>query len=865
MASFSSPVAMLKWVQNYEMSIADVVSTFPIPYRAAMYYAAILGLSDMVEGLIDEGNDMDVIWYYGTPLTAACIYGNREIVALLLERGADPNLAGSMAVGCPLAAAIMGNHLDLVEMLLARKDVDINFTRAFTKSINSVQKQEVTEVNAGDGVFHWLASLLGSVGSKQGKVEVGQIEDDKGDSTVDHLGNSIGKESTGHRLLNGNGVGEKSRIVSVDDNFDLEILETMSVGSIAKGVISAELHSSTEILETLLDAGVDPNISVQPTFTALERATLDGNESVVRLLISRGASIQRSPNALEIACFNGALEIAELLIAAGSDINHKGQLDSSFLKLNRLIIRLGRYTPLYAAALSRKRNLVKFLIRKGARVNLYGIASNDNPLQIACCFGDIGIARTLLKAGSDVNRQGGAPGTSLYAACDWEDEDLVALLLSRGADPNAQNCGSCDNALQEVCRRGNEILAHLLLEHGADPNLHGGCYGSSFKAACLSGNEFIVRLLLSKNADIGFKGGSYDNALEAAIQSKNEAIVELLLESGLSANDKGGSYEYSILQAADLYYEDESETAIVALLLRHGADPNLHRDGDDTHALKYPTALHYANSKSVASLLLDYGAEIDANPSGYGTPLLIDETGNGPERYDRLSQLLIQRGADINASHWNNISPFGLACISGKVQFAKLMLDKGANVEAMDMIGRTPIFGAISAPESDVFDFLISIGATAIHEDKRGCNGLHYAARIRNAGLLEKLLDLEVDVNKVDCHGRSPLHWATASTMKSTKAIKILLKAGANKNIKDKSGKTPLDHASVFGNTAVVNALVASVFVTLPNVTEDHPASSDTPLQENDAAQRDASGSSENKHERPRDQLLRYCDGCRIV
>jgi len=312
-------------------------------------------------------------------------------------------------------------------------------------------------------------------------------------------------------------------------------------------------------------------------------------------------------------------------------------------------------------------------------------------------------------------------------------------------------------------------------------------------------------------------------------------------------------------------YEDESKVPLVALLLDRGADPNLYREGDDEYARKYLTALHLANSASVADVLLNHGALIDANPRGYGTPLLMNECYNGPERYDKVSELLIRRGADVNASHWNILSPFAVTYRNWKLQTAKLMLAKGARLDATDIMGRIPLFGAISASKSDIVDLLLSLGANASHEDRRGCAGLHYAARIRDSDLVEKFLKLGADVNKVDCNGWSPLHWAMASSMKSAKAIKILLKAGANTELKDMSGKTPLDHKKAFCSTPILNARTASVALTLFNMSEDHLNEGITPLRQHDSAQVDVPDLPDSDDNSPRNQLLRYCDGCQIV
>ena len=456
---------------------------------------------------------------------------------------------------------------------------------------------------------------------------------------------------------------------------------------------------------------------------------------------------------------------------------------------------------LYLASIARDLEMVGVLLEHGARTDLYG-GVHDNPLLVASDHGDIAMVQMLLNAGSDVNRKGGENGTALNAACSNQSADLVRLLLKHDADPNIQGLWVLDNALQNACLFDDASIALLLLEHEADPNLHGGRYGSALHAAFSTGNEVIIRALLAKSADPRYKGGRYYSILQAAVASKNETAVKIALECGLSPNEKGGWFTYPLLRATGTQTCPDS---IVKLLLEAEADPNLEREGDDPTDQTFRTALQHATTISKANLLLDSGAEMNTISGWHGTAL------HNAITYDRylLTKFLVDRGADVNIEAEDIASPLGLACANADFASARLLVEAGADLGSTDLGGHSALHMAICNSEAaiELFEYLVDLGSDPLLLDQRGCNGLHYAARANNLAALTKILDGGPEINATDQYGWTPLHWAAASTRRSTNVIKTLLDEGADLNIEDKVGRRALDLATKFNNTETMAIL----------------------------------------------------------
>lgn len=123
-------------------------------------------------------------------------------------------------------------------------------------------------------------------------------------------------------------------------------------------------------------------------------------------------------------------------------------------------------TGLMIAAWEGNIPLMELFVSRGAKVDFTN-ALGEQALQLAAWQGHTAAVRWLLEHGAAVNRQGKAWSALHYATFAGKNE-IVKLLLARGANPNAQ-APNQSSVLMMAAREGNEEAAQELLKAGADP------------------------------------------------------------------------------------------------------------------------------------------------------------------------------------------------------------------------------------------------------------------------------------------------------------------------------------------------------------------------------------------------------------
>lgn len=257
-------------------------------------------------------------------------------------------------------------------------------------------------------------------------------------------------------------------------------------------------------------------------------------------------------------------------------------------------------------------------------------------------------ARVLLGASPTEWRRESDGATLLYCAVRADRADMVRYLVAHGADPNGSG------------RDGSPLCAAIGL---GIPEMETGAELET------------IRALLACGADpcAAVEGG--DTPLIRAVDAGRADVIAILAEAGADPTCRDQYGSPPILRA--LW---SGRIDVVAALLDAGAD--IEQEADHGEAAIGDTALTAALSNGdlgMARFLLERGADVEHAPKGGMRPLLEAMSWMGQDAV----ALLLAHEADANPRKGDAVGPLHAAAERGDVELAAMLLDAGANPDAV--------------------------------------------------------------------------------------------------------------------------------------------------------------------------------------
>jgi uncharacterized protein len=481
------------------------------------------------------------------------------------------------------------------------------------------------------------------------------------------------------------------------------------------------------LLATLMIAGA---AAAEGDLRLVEAVRRQDQPSVRALLKQRADANARSDDgstALLWAAHLNDVATADLLIRAGADANAANDF---------------RITPLSLACTNRSAALVELLLKAGANPNT-PIATGETPIMTCAGSGSLDAVRMLIGRGADVNaKEPSQNQTALMWAAAEKHPDVVRTLIELKADLQAHTKKGF-TALHFAAREGDLETTRLLLAAGVNVNIRSQPDPSETGRG--AGDDVKVGRTASGAAAGGGtargaapRGPAYQATLSAgstpllvATVRGQVALALFLLEQGADPNvgDAGftplhwaaGSWEggianpvYGFVDPMSGIPKRDAKLQLVKSLLAHGANPNGRMTrrppnfaglsgGYEDAAGATPFLLASAAADlEMMKLLLAAGADPAIVTDTRATPVMAASglnqgIGESPITEDQALQavrFLVEQGADARGNTTNGENALFGAGYRGWNTLLQLLIDKGADVNAVNKAGVTPWLAA---------------------------------------------------------------------------------------------------------------------------------------------------------------------------
>jgi ankyrin repeat protein len=391
----------------------------------------------------------------------------------------------------------------------------------------------------------------------------------------------------------------------------------------------------------------------------------------------------------------------------------------------------------------------------------------DQRLIAAAGRGDLDAVRRALAAGAGVEATDGSGETALVRAAYRNHVAVAAALIAAGADVNHQDDSRQSAYLIATSEVGDDTrLLDLTLRNGARAQAKDSFYGTGLIRAADRGFPRIIATLLAAGVEIDHVNRLGWTALHEAIvlgdgSDRYVRTVRLLVDAG--ADVRLPTQRDQVRPLAHAERRGFDRIAAILREAQRGLTP-------ERRLLRHARA----GSVVAAEAALRDGADLEHRDGRGRTALLLAAT------YDRVrtARMLVARGADVNALDDRSDTPFLVTGVTGSVAMLDALLPGRPDTRITNRFG----------------------GVAVIPASERG-----HAAYVR--AVLDRT---DIDVDHVNRLGWTALLEAVLlgdGGPRHQAVVRELLAHGADRSIPDRDGVTALEHARRLGHDEIVAQL----------------------------------------------------------
>ena len=471
--------------------------------------------------------------------------------------------------------------------------------------------------------------------------------------------------------------------------------------------------------------------------------------------------------------------------------------------------------------------IVQRLLKLGINTEIMSRDMEQTALGFASYNLDIDIVDILLTNGADPNGTVSSTKSPILAVCNGHrpsnpyrdvtkvgphiSHTILLKLIEHGANVNSQSDNGT-SALSVAAKLSvNEELVALLLENGADPNIRNED-GETSLHQCTVNSIKTMLLLLVGGADPTIRDTRGRTAMHNVARDgcSTEALQLLVKSCGL----RKPNLEELLLEASRYGSHD-----MLGDLLDAGADPNLECYG---RFAIFTVMERFHDAKETVQFLLDRGGRADVvTHEGYSVihHLVKPPVCCTPTQKDLLP-ILLRQGAPLNMRRQLDLemqeetgveylTPLGEACLEWHLNASMIQLlsEAGADPNTVTRKGQSVLYSACCNKYYSVVTTLLAKGAAPNTKGPSGRFPLHEIAWHGPKGSVKTLIDYGSDLDVRDDNGQTPLFMACSRSDQGY-AFEELRERGAQPDAIDHEGMTILHVAAKVGNWGIAESIL---------------------------------------------------------
>lgn len=511
--------------------------------------------------------------------------------------------------------------------------------------------------------------------------------------------------------------------------------------------------------------------------------------------------------------YSGDEEIKEAIEKKFIDVNYKYK-DGITLLFQAL--KTFNYEP------DNFRRIAEFLIKNGADVNL-GDDNGNTPLLYAvkyCYISQKLDTRNidfLLKNNADPKVQNNEGDTILYELCREKkpEMDLIKKFIKLGAPIDVISKYSFSPLTYALYNR-NHDLALLLIQNGADVSREDDNNNYPLNLACKAGDLDLAKLMIAKGADVNVKSRENYTPLHYAVRSGagNVELVKLLVENGADVN----AATQSGFTALILSGREDNNLELIKYLVGKKADVNAQDEDGYNVGMACAAEINLECLKFLDENGFDFRARtkngetilhwfIKMVTCSWEESILYYQFIMESEKETGDIIAFLARKVDINAV--NNSKETALHYAAQSILdypvIIECLIKNGANVNAVNKYGKTPIFYNRATPE--IVQLLVDSGANLSIKDIQGKTVLDYCEEeVKNNPDMSKI----IEILKANSKDKKKYTFVQLCEYNYADKAFEMLKKGKIKNLDepDSKGYTSLYYAVINKNLELTKALL---------------------------------------------------------